>query len=64
MPKAIENRELEPVPQCFIDLGFTTITPELWARAQELNDALPPLTNDQRDRLRLIFRAPAKGTSC
>ena len=52
-----ERSDLEPVPDCLIKLGFTTITPELWALAKELSVELPPLSAAQRERLRLIFRA-------
>lgn len=57
MPNPAERSDLEPVPDCLVELGLTTLTPESWSLIKELNADLPPIPAEQRDRLRLIFRS-------
>jgi hypothetical protein len=64
MPKPPPRRKLAgtPAPQ-WITRVVGPITDEQWQAAAQVIDTLPPLTEAQRDRLRLIFRATGKAAS-
>ena len=54
------SRELEPVPDCITKLLGHEISRETWAAAGEFAATAAPMTDRERERLRLIFRKNLK----